>query len=212
MITITSELEPIVSLGALELDGASVVEHDARLDAAIAETLVRIRRSESPESLLQPVRTMYRRFGIDPTKIRPSSEALLRRVRKGGEWPRINSLVDTCNWCSLELQLPFDLYDRRNLHGSITLRLGCAGEEYQGIRRAVVHVTGRPSLVDDLGPFRNPTADSERTMVTTATREALVVIFAPREIDRGRIDETLDRTSQRIQASTGAREARRMVV
>ena len=212
MIAIASELESIVSLGALELDGASVVEHDERLDAAIAETLARIRRSESPESLLQPVRTMYRRFGIDPTKIRPSSEALLRRVRKGGEWPRINSLVDTCNRCSLELQLPFGLYDRRNLHGSITLRLGRAGEEYRGIRRAVVHVTGRPSLVDDLGPFGNPTADSERTMVTPATREALVVIFAPREIDRGRIDEALDRTSQRIQASTGAREARRMVV
>ena len=114
MITIAPDLEPIVSVGALELDGASVVEHDERLDAAIAETLARIRRSESPEHLLQPVRTMYRRFGIDPTKVRPSSEAMLRRVRKGGEWPRINSLVDTCNWCSLELQLPFGLYDRRS--------------------------------------------------------------------------------------------------
>ena len=54
---------------------------------------------------------MYRRFGVDPTKTRPSSEALLRRVRKGDALPRVNNLVDVINWCSLESQLPFGLYD-----------------------------------------------------------------------------------------------------
>ena len=211
MITIAPELQGIVSLGVLELDGAKVVPSDDRLNVSIAETIARIRRDDTLEHLLQPTRVMYRALGIDPTKTRPSSEALLRRVRKGADWPRINTLVDTCNWCSLELQLPYGLYDRAGVRGAVTLRLGQAGEEYRGIRKSVVHVGGRPTLVDDLGPFGNPTADSERTMVTTDTQSVLVVIFAPREGDPIRVSEVLERTSQRIGAFTGAHEIGRMV-
>ena len=76
---------------------------------------------------------MYRRIGLDPTKTRPSSEALLRRVRKGDGLPRINSLVDICNWCSLEFQLPYGLYDLAAIEPPIDLRLGADGEEYEGI-------------------------------------------------------------------------------
>ena len=55
---------------------------------------------------------MYKRVGLDPTKTRPSNEALLRRVRKDQPLPRVNSLVDVINWCSVEFQLPYGLYDR----------------------------------------------------------------------------------------------------
>ena len=88
-------------------------------------------RAESAE-ITAAVRTMYKRVGIDPTKTRPSSEALLRRVRRGDELPRINSLVDVINWCSLETQLPFGLYDLDHIQGDVTLRLGRDGEEYAG--------------------------------------------------------------------------------
>ena len=121
--------------------------------------------------------------GLDPTKTRPSSEALLRRVRKGDELPRINSLVDVINWCSLESQLPFGLYDLDHVRGAVTLRLGRAGEEYPGIRKDVVHVADRLVLADDEGPFGNPTSDSARTMVTPSTIRALVVIFAPVSVE-----------------------------
>src|SRR6185295_9879803 len=122
---------------------------------------------------------MYKRVGIDPTKTRPSSEALLRRVRKGDELPRINSLVDIINWCSLETQLPYGLYDVDRIGGDVTLRIGQPGEEYAGIRKDTVHVDGRLTLADERGPFGNPTSDSARTMVTTSTVRALVVIFCP---------------------------------
>jgi DNA/RNA-binding domain of Phe-tRNA-synthetase-like protein len=59
------------------------------------------------------------------------------------------------------------------------LRLGRAGEEYEGIRKAAVHVADRLTLADDKGPFGNPTSDSARTMVTPATVRALIVIFVP---------------------------------
>jgi DNA/RNA-binding domain of Phe-tRNA-synthetase-like protein len=122
---------------------------------------------------------MYKRVGLDPTKTRPSSEALLRRVRKGDALPRINSLVDVINWCSLETRVPFGLYDLARIEGDVTLRLGRDGEAYGGIRKDTVHVAGRLTLADAAGPFGNPTSDSARTMVTPATTSALVVIFVP---------------------------------
>jgi DNA/RNA-binding domain of Phe-tRNA-synthetase-like protein len=91
----------------------------------------------------------------------------------------INSLVDIINWCSLETQLPYGLYDLDRIQGPVTLRLGREGEAYEGIRKAAVHVADRLTLADDLGAFGNPTSDSARTMVTTATVRALVVIFVP---------------------------------
>jgi DNA/RNA-binding domain of Phe-tRNA-synthetase-like protein len=157
------------------------------------------------------VRTMYKRVGIDPTKTRPSSEALLRRVRKGDTLPRINSMVDVCNWCSFEFQLPYGLYDAAQIQGDVTLRIGREGESYPGIRKDDVHVGGRIALVDAIGPFGNPTSDSARTMVTTATTGALLVVFAPREVDIPRLTRVMDVTSERMQRYTGCREIGRLV-
>jgi DNA/RNA-binding domain of Phe-tRNA-synthetase-like protein len=67
-----------------------------------------------------------------------------------------------------------------------------------------VNVGGRITLADTLGPFGNPTSDSARTMVTRATTRALVVVFAPREIDAKRVEEVLDVTARRMQQFTGA--------
>ena len=165
----------------LWLDGATVVEREPRLDGPLAQAEAAVRVNPPEEAAA--VRTMYKRVGIDPTKRRPSSEALLRRVRKGDGLPRINSMVDVCNWCSLEFQLPYGLYDAAHIEGDVVLRLGKEGESYPGIRKDDVHVGGRITLADNRGPFGNPTSDSARTMVTPATTRALVVVFAPREID-----------------------------
>jgi DNA/RNA-binding domain of Phe-tRNA-synthetase-like protein len=154
---------------------------------------------------------MYKRVGLDPTKTRPSSEALLRRVRKGDTLPRINSMVDVCNWCSLEFQLPYGLYDADKIDGDVELRLGTAGESYAGIRKDDVHVDGRITLADRTGPFGNPTSDSARTMVTTATTRALLVVFAPRDVDERRLAQVLDATSARMVEFTGCIESARAI-
>jgi DNA/RNA-binding domain of Phe-tRNA-synthetase-like protein len=205
--TLDPSLALIVRPGVLWFDGATVVEHDHRMDAplAAAEAAVRI----NPPVETTAVRTMYKRVGIDPTKTRPSSEALLRRVRKGDTLPRINSMVDVCNWCSFEFQLPYGLYDAARIEGDVTLRIGREDESYPGIRKDDVHVGGRIALVDGLGPFGNPTSDSARTMVTTATTRGLLVMFAPREIDAARLTRIIDVTSERMQQYTGCVEAGR---
>jgi DNA/RNA-binding domain of Phe-tRNA-synthetase-like protein len=206
--TLAPELSSIVRPGLLWWSGATVVAHEHRLDPLLAEAEARVR--VSPPADAAAVRTMYKRVGIDPTKTRPSNEALLRRVRKGDTLPRINSLVDIVNWCSLEFQLPYGLYDLSKIAGAVAMRLGAAGESYAGIRKDDVNVGGRITMADGVGAFGNPTSDSARTMVTTATTEALVVIYAPAETPAAQVRRVLDVTASRFADIAGGRETARL--
>lgn len=203
-VTVGPDVAALVRPGVLTLDGVTVVERDARLDGPLAEAAATARRSVESADVTSAVRTLYKRVGIDPTKTRPSSEALLRRVRKGGDLPRVNNAVDVVNWCSLESQLPFGLYDRDRLRAPVTLRLGRSGEEYAGIRKDAVHVEGRLTLADADGPFGNPTSDSARTMVTPDTTCLFVVIFAPLDVPEAIVRRTLDVTRERLMHYCGA--------
>ena len=198
------QLASIVRPGVIWWSGATVVVHEHRLDPLLAEAEARVRITPPAESAA--VRTMYKKVGIDPTKTRPSNEALLRRVRKGDTIPRINSAVDVINWCSLEFQLPYGLYDSAKISGPVTMRLGAEGERYAGIRKDDVNVGGRITVADDIGPFGNPTSDSARTMVTPSTTELLVIVYAPIEIGRKQLERVVAITSERLQEILGGRE------
>ena len=138
-------------------------------------------------------RELYRRFGTDPTRTRPSNEALLRRMKKGDPLPRINSLVDVANALSVQLQVPVGLYDLDKAKGEeLALRLGAKGEGYEGIGKERVNVEGRICVADGDGPCGNPSADSARTMITTATERAAWVYFLPVS------DDDIDRTAELI--------------
>ena len=209
-VAVAPALAGVVRLGVVACGGASNARHDTRLDAPLAAAEEAARRAPPEER--QAVRTMYRRLGIDPTKTRPSSEALLRRVKKGDRLPRINTLVDICNWCSLELQLPYGLYDLTRIEGPVVLRRGEEGEQYEGIRKDAVHLHGRPTLADDRGAFGNPTSDSARTMVTEATSDVLCVVFAPAELATPELQRVLDLTAGRFHTFAGADERWRDVI
>ena len=212
---LSGELSTIVTPAVLWLEGATVVDRASALDGPLAAAEAAMRddvRSVRLQPDLDAVRAMYKRVGIDPTKTRPSSEALLRRVRKGESLPRINSMVDVCNWCSLEFQLPYGLYDAAHIAGDcVEMRLGRGGESHPGIRKDAVHVAGRITLADAAGSFGNPTSDSARTMVTSATTSALLVVFAPVGASGARLTNVLDATSARMSEFTGAREAGRQI-
>ena len=208
-ITVAPQLAGVCHPLAAWLEQVTVLEGDVRIDGRLGEVERALRKQ--PPSNVAPTRTMYKRIGLDPTKTRPSSEALLRRVLKGDPLPRVNSLVDVCNWCSVEFQLPYGLYDCAHVEGTVSLRLGRDGESYPGIRKDAVHVGGRMTLADDHGAFGNPTSDSVRTMVTTATTSALVVVFAPRELQMDWLVPVLDTTVARMAEFTGGREIGRFV-
>lgn len=208
-LSVAPSLAAIVRPGVIWWSAARVVAHEHRLDPllAAAEAAVRV----TPPSEAAAVRTMYKRVGLDPTKTRPSNEALLRRVRKGDAIPRINSLVDIINWCSLEFQLPYGLYDLSKISGAVTMRMGAEGESYSGIRKDAVHVGGRITVADTTGPFGNPTSDSARTMVTPETTEAFVVVYAPVETARLQLERVVQATAERIADICGGRETAREI-
>ena len=180
-------LRGIVTLGWLEatgLPGEPLGEaFERERDDSIRELLRRTAgRAAADLPGVAETRSMFHRLGVDPTKSRPASEALLRRVLQGKGLPVIHPAVDVCNLASLEHQLPIGLYDRALVKGPIVARLGRPGEHYEGIRKGVVNVAGRPMLADDEGPFGAPTSDSARTQVTENTRGLLAVIYCP--VDR----------------------------
>lgn len=161
-------------------------------------------KSPAEIGALQPARELYRRTGEDPTKLRPSSEALLRRVLRGEALYRINALVDTCNLCSLEFLLPIGLYDLDRVVGDVTARIGGPGEAYESLGKGRYAVEGRLALFDAEGPFGSPTNDSRRTAITDATRRCLLVIFAPGSYPRERLASHADHTARRLERLLGA--------
>jgi len=185
-ITIEAELEVVV----LELRELEVSEPRADFTPVVAAAVAAAKAGRVPDTA--SARILYRRFGIDPTKTRPSSEALLRRALRGDPFPRINSLVDVANVMSLLAQSPVGLYDLDRVQGPLTIRVGAVGEGYEGIRKDRVNVGGRLCVADTLGPCGNPSSDSARTMITTATERAAWIWFLPVG------DASIDRTAELV--------------
>ena len=160
---------PGVKLGLLAASDVQVQLVHPGLAAEMDAVCERIRKTHTVEEVatlasVRSVRAMFHGWGVDPTRYRPSSEALLRRVVQGKGLYRISNVVDVCNLCSIETGWPFGLYDRAHLEPPITMRLGANGESYEGIGKQTWHLAGRPILVDSRGPFGCPISDSTRTI------------------------------------------------
>lgn len=194
---IADELRGEVQLGLIRAEPVRVGKSSAALRAAIdhrCAALAEAHAGKLPSEIqgLAAARQLYKTFGVDPTRIRPSSEALLRRVLKNKPFPEISSAVDLCNLSAIRILLPPGLYDASAIRGGVTLRRGKPGESFAGIRKTDVHLEGRPALADDDGPFGNPTSDSLRTSVEDGTTSLWMVIFAPASFDRRRLTDEVE--------------------
>jgi len=162
------------------------VEARASPESLIAELNSReqsVLRLPEPRAVLEApqilaTRAAYKALGKDPARYRGSAEALLRRVIAGKGLPRINAVVDIINLVSVESRLPIGLYNLAQVQGDIVFRAGRAGETYKGIGKYDLNLGGLPVFCDALGPHGSPTSDSERTMVTSETKNVLAVIIS----------------------------------
>jgi DNA/RNA-binding domain of Phe-tRNA-synthetase-like protein len=176
-----------LTAAALRLREVAPPRDPAALDRLIAETEQRLRGAVALEALgqdprVQALRQAFRGAGVDPSRYRPSSEALARRVLRGDPLPRINPLVDLNNACSVEAMLPFGSYDASRIEGDVVLRPGAPGETYEAIGKTLA-VEGKPVAADDAGAFGSPISDSRRTLVTETTTEVLVIAYSPRDVE-----------------------------
>jgi DNA/RNA-binding domain of Phe-tRNA-synthetase-like protein len=190
---------PAVKLGTIEADDLRVVPSDQVLAQLMDEVCERKRREFTLESLadskpVKDVRAMFREWGMDPSKYRPSSEALLRRVVQGKGLYRVSNVVDIGNLGSIETGWPFGCYDRSRIQPPLEFRHGASGESYEGIGKQTWHLQGRPLLADSQGPFGSPISDSTRSMITQSARDILVVMYVP----AGAADTSLEAAIKRL--------------
>ncbi len=204
---------PGVKLGVVEADGIRVVPVEPELAKLMDEISERKRNEFTVEALaeapaIRAVRAMFREWDMDPSKYRPSSEALLRRVVQGKGLYRVSNAVDVCNLGSIQTGWSFGCYDRARIRAPIALRHGTAGETYEGIGKKMWHLDGRPVLADPDGPFGSPISDSTRSMITESARDILVVIYAPAGGPDSTLEEAMTKMGERFTQFAGASAVR----
>ena len=142
----------------------------------------RFRQELTTESLkelpgIAATRRVYKACGNDPSRYRPASEQLIRRMLQGKELYQIDTLVDLVNLASIAFGYSIGGFDADKFVGdTLTLGIGREGEPYEGIGRGLLNIAGLPVYRDAQGGVGTPTSDNERTKMTLGTTHLVVLI------------------------------------
>ena len=195
-----------VHLGCI--DCAVVVgEGDAALtealDATIAAAAGAVEATPIAEwPAVAETRRAYKALGKDPSRYRPSAEALLRRIKQGKGLYRVNTVIDVNNLISVRTGFSIGTYTVERVTPPVTLRRGGDDETYQGIGKGPINLAGLPIVADAGGPFGSPTSDSERTAVGSETGRILMVLFGFGPVTG--LEEAVDLACRELQAHAAA--------
>lgn len=168
-----------------------------------------LRARETADSIKQQpaiaaTREAYRRLGKDPSRYRPSAEALRRRLLRGLELYRIDTLVDLINLVSLRTGYSIGGFDADKIQGvDLCLGVGRAGEPFEGIGRGTLNIEGLPVWRDTLGGIGTPTSDHERTKMDVGTRHILAIINGY-DGDEQRLCEAAEMTQELLRKYAGS--------
>lgn len=204
-----AELLPGCRLGYCLVKGVTVQETSpalAREFLAMQEQVIQDYQLETLTAIprIAAVRAMYKKLKFDPSRYRPSSEALVRRVLQNKGLYHVNTAVDVNNYCSVKFLLPFGLYDAAHINGDISYAVAKQGT-YINIAGNEVSTDGKPFLTDQTGVFGNPTSDSRRTAVTLNTHQLLAVVYAEEGAGEGWLEDVLGDTGAMLVRYNGGR-------
>ena len=156
--------------------------YNNRLWNAIHEVESRLRSELTFDSVkalpsIAATRAVYKLCGKDPSRYRPASEQLIRRMLQGQELYQIDTLVDLVNLASIVYGYSIGGFDADKFVGSeLVLGVGKEGEPYEGIGRGPLNIAGLPVYRDAQGGVGTPTSDHERTKMTLSTTHLVVLI------------------------------------
>lgn len=129
------------------------------------------------QTAIVATREAYRACGKDPSRYRPSAEALRRRLLRGLDLYQIDTLVDLINLVSLRTGYSIGGFDADKIQGNhLCLGIGKAGEAFEGIGRGPLNIEGLPVYRDAIGGIGTPTSDHERTKMGVETTHILAII------------------------------------
>ncbi|GGL43334.1 B3/B4 domain-containing protein [Sporolactobacillus putidus] len=158
----------------------------ADLPQIIAERLplfyenIRLSLEDHPVSAVEGVkewRGIFKKAGTDPSRYRPSQEALLRRIGKEGRLHTIHSAVDLNNFFSVQYSIPLGIYDLGHLEEPIRITVGTQEDQYEGLNGRIMNMENKMISADRSGAFGSPIVDSRRTCVTEQTTDALQIVY-----------------------------------
>lgn len=183
-IIISEEIKEVCPQLCIAVIEAQVTNsgHNDDLWAEIYEEEKILSERFSPESLklrsgIEATRKVYKALGKDPSRYRPSNEALVRRFLQGKHLYEISTLVDINNLASIRWAYSIGGFDMDRIHGeSLTLGVGKAGEPYEGIGRGSLNIEFLPVYRDDTGGIGTPTSDNERTKISLSTNRLLFLV------------------------------------
>ncbi len=172
---------PSIRLGCIQCD-VEVLASDYKIKKLSNEIISQIKSELTVETISQKptiksTKEAYRKLGKDPSRYRPSAEALTRRIVKGNGLYNVNNVVDLLNLISLESGFSIGGYDADKINGPIEFGIGRPDEPYEAIGRGELNIENLPLFRDATGAFGSPTSDSTRTMVTNQTTSFLMILI-----------------------------------
>lgn len=174
-------------------------EHIEQLRSAVYQE---VRAKYNIETLkdnptVRAFRDFYWKLGIDPTKTRPSGEALLRRVLHGDELPKISAAVDAYNLASTRTILPISGFDADLLNLPFHVRFANSMEAFTGIGMGKpIALTEKTLVLTDqkqvlcMYPYR----DADLTKITLKTRNAMIIVYGVPGTDEQMLKEAAETT------------------
>ena len=201
------------------LEGTKVLKSHDHIERLKTDTVREFRGRYTLDTLrkdpkIEAFRRLYWRFGMDPTKTRPSSEALARRVLSGGKLPSINNIVDSNNVMSLRHLLPIGIYDASKLEGDLTVRIAKERESISKIGGKIEVLKGNELVVSDKKKIIGlgyASSDSDMTKVSPATRTLSILVYGAPDISTQAGQACLEELLTHIKKSSGGTCTQRRV-
>jgi len=175
---------PDLQVLAEYVDGVGVEDSGAELQTYKESVCGQVKRKYSLESLkdvsiFRSYRDFFWKVGIDPTKIRPAAEALVRRILAGKTIPAINNVVDSYNLASIQTEVALAAFNRDGLKGGLLMRTAKSGERFVGIgMNRPMELSGKEIVISDeenlvaIYPYR----DADKTKVSAGTKNLLLIV------------------------------------
>jgi DNA/RNA-binding domain of Phe-tRNA-synthetase-like protein len=197
---------PAIEVKKAEIKGIEVKKKSDSLEKLKMKIIDEVKKEYALEDLkdtplIRSYRDFYWRIGIDPTKIRPSSEALIRRILQGKDIPNINTCVDAYNLVSIKANVSIGVFDMDKMLGDLILRSADEGEKFIGIGMdELKQLKGNEIVVADdekiiaIYPYR----DSDETKVTLKTKNIVILICGVPGIRTNILKEAMDLTIEYI--------------
>ncbi|MCM3717589.1 B3/B4 domain-containing protein [Fictibacillus phosphorivorans] len=217
MITISpkiKELIPNFKIGTITYHDIAISESPQMIKGRFQLFLEALKLEEKTPADYPGVseyRSVFKKLGTDPSRYRPASEALLRRVLSGKELPPINSGVDVNNFFSIRFGIPIGLYNLDKVEGDVEIRIGKSEDAYEALNGREMNMEEKLLSADSLGAFGSPIVDSKRTMVDESVTNALHIVYLQPSMEASEALEMLESMAKMFTQVNGGTAETQMI-